>query len=64
MNPEELAKADQALAVVSNTIPPFLWRLYQNSVDQGFTEAQAFTITLTYLKGMLPNANQKGKASE
>jgi hypothetical protein len=61
MNPEELAKADQALAVVSNTVPPFLWSLYQNSVGQGFTEAQAFTITLTYLKGMLPNASQGGK---
>jgi hypothetical protein len=47
MTPEEEAKAEQSLAYLADVLPAHWYRIYKNSIEVGFTKAQAFKIILT-----------------
>ena len=59
LDPKVLAEFDQASQLVAETIPPLLYRLYVNLVDEGFTSEQAMDLVKSYLGG-LRGSNQAG----
>jgi len=58
MKPEDYSKliagADQAGAMLRDTIPPLLRTFHDSLVAQGFTDEQAFQLTLKYLEITFP----------
>jgi hypothetical protein len=58
-DPKELSEIDQHMAQLADSLPPFLWRFYKGCLDQGFNEAQAWSLTLTYVANTFNSA--KGK---
>lgn len=50
IDPKKIAETEQAVAAISESIPPLLWGLYQGLVGHGFTEAQPLFLTAEYLK--------------
>ncbi len=43
----EQALADQAMANLADTLPPYWKRLYDRCIEVGFSETQAMSILLT-----------------
>lgn len=50
---KKAAEADQALTALSEMLPPLWYQLYNNCCKEGFTEQQAFTAVLTYIKASI-----------
>lgn len=47
---KDVADLEQNQALVADLLPPFWWRLYNNSIESGFTEDQAFCLLQTYIQ--------------
>jgi hypothetical protein len=46
------AEMDQARETMKE-FPPLLWAFYNESVESGFSEAQAFQLTISYMAATL-----------
>jgi len=57
LNDKEIAQMDQAISLVSETLPPLWWNLYNNLVKEGFTPEQAFDLLKSYITSMLAPGN-------
>ncbi len=53
MTPEEqareLARAEQGMATLADTFPPFWRRMFLKCVEEGFSEGQALAIIQTWI---------------
>lgn len=52
LDDEMRSELEQAQAVLTETLPPLLWGMYEALKKQGFTESQAMDLVNTYLHGM------------
>lgn len=50
LDQKKIAEFEQSIAMLVETFPPMLWRLFTGLVKEGFTEAQALHLTGEYLK--------------
>lgn len=46
------AKLDQGMALIADTFPPMWRRVYDECLNAGFEEAQAFKLLQTYILSM------------
>lgn len=49
LNPEEIAKLDQAKAYIVEALPPLWYGLYFQCVEQGFSDDQAMQCVLAFI---------------
>jgi hypothetical protein len=55
------AKMDQATAMLGDVMPPIWRRMFENSVEAGFSEEQAMSLVKTYILAQCPGGvNMKG----
>lgn len=51
MDPKRIADMDQALKMLADSLPPFLWSFKQELLNQGFKEEEASKLVAIYLFG-------------
>jgi hypothetical protein len=49
LNPNDVAKFDQALAMIGEFYPASLWAMYSGCLERGFSEQQAMSLTVQWL---------------
>ena len=54
---KKLADLDQAVAILGDSLPPLLWRMYTNLKACGFAHEDAMDLVKTYIMGMC-NVNE------
>ncbi len=50
---KDLADLDQSSKALADTIPLFMWALYQGHMKEGFTEVQAFRLVRDHLIALI-----------
>lgn len=53
MNEKEVCDVGQSMVEVTNGWPGILYRFYNNSIEQGFTRDQAFSLTTQFMKSLI-----------
>jgi len=53
LDPKQISEFDQSAVFLSESLPPLLWKLFENSKNEGFNDNQAMEIVLTYIKATL-----------
>lgn len=48
---KQISELEQSAAFIAETLPPLWKRMFDNLKQNGFSEAQAFQLTLTYVHG-------------
>ncbi len=56
MTPEDVSKMDQGFAVMAETLPTYLYRLYKNCLGEGFNEHQAMRIVIQSVANLRPSS--------
>ena len=60
LDPKKIADLDQYLAFIKDSLIPALRNFYVGLLDTGFNEAQALSLTETYLMQIMLITNNEG----